>query len=127
MPSAVPTSAGGKIGEPYRGAGGNGNPFGPGGGGLEQTPSALARNPTPPYPPEALARGIEGLVVLRVWIRDDGTVENAKVDQSSGDDSLDQSALHTVRDGWRFVPARRNGASVSSQVLLPIRFRIRGG
>ena len=61
----------------------------------------------------------------RVWIRDDGTVEDVKIHESSGDASLDESALSTVRDRWRFVPARKNGVSVSCQALLPIRFRLR--
>jgi protein TonB len=124
---SAPAIGSGAIGREFRGPAGDGRPGGPGGGRLDQIPSAAPRNPTPPYPPDALARGIEGRVLLRVWIRDDGTVEDVKIHQSSGDESLDQSALSTVRDRWRFVPARRNGVDVSCQALLPIRFRIHEG
>ena len=65
-------------------------------------PSPVASNPVPPYPADALARGIEGLVLLRVRIGADGSVEEAAIDQSSGTPSLDESALSTVRRQWRF-------------------------
>jgi protein TonB len=98
-----------------------------GGGRADQAPSAVASNPVPPYPPDALARGIEGLVLLRVRIGADGSVEEAAIEQSSGTPSLDESALSTVRHRWRFEPATRCGAAVSYEALLPIRFTIRTG
>ena len=87
----------------------------------------LNANVRPPYPPEALARGIEGVVTLRVVVDEDGAVRSAKVETSSGDASLDQSALTTVRDRWHFEPAHRNGMPVECEVLVPIRFRLRAG
>ena len=60
-----------------------------------------------------MARGIEGLVLLRVRIGADGTVEAATIDQPSGTPSLDESALSTVRHRWHFEPATRCGAAVS--------------
>ena len=96
------------------------------GGAYGEMPSALASNPTPTYPPDALVRGVEGRVLLRVWIRDDGTVQDVKVHQSSGDKSLDESALLTVREKWQFTPAQENGISVPCEALLPIRFTLRG-
>ena len=98
-----------------------------GGGQVDQAPSAAASNPVPPYPADALARGIEGLVLLRVRIGADGSVEEATVHQSSGTPSLDESALSTVRRQWRFEPATRCGVAVSYEAILPIRFTIRAG
>ena len=98
-----------------------------GGGGSDGLPTGLSANVRPPYPPEALARGIEGLVTLRVVVDDDGAVRSAKVETSSGDASLDQSALTTVRDRWHFEPAHRNAVPVECEVLVPIRFRARVG
>jgi len=98
-----------------------------GGGQVDQAPSAAASNPVPPYPADALARGIEGLVLLRVRIGADGRVEEATLDRSSGTPSLDESALSTVRRQWRFEPATRGGVAVSYEALLPIRFTIRAG
>ena len=98
-----------------------------GGGQVDQAPSAVASNPVPPYPPDALARGIEGLVLLRVRIGADGVVEEASIDRTSGTTSLDESALSTVRRQWRFVPATRCSVAVSYEAILPIRFTIRAG
>jgi len=105
-------------------AGSSGNA---GGGQVDQAPSPVASNPVPPYPADALARGIQGLVLLRVRIGADGGVEEAAIDRSSGAPSLDESALSTVRRQWRFEPATRCGVAVSCEAILPIRFTIRAG
>ena len=46
--------------------------------------------------------------------------------RSSGFAPLDESAVTTVRERWRFVPARRDGVAVESRVTVPIRFRLAG-
>jgi len=98
-----------------------------GSGGSDGLPTGASANVRPPYPPEALARGIEGVVELRVVVDENGAVRSAKVETSSGDASLDQSALATVRDHWHFDPARRGGTPVECEVVVPIRFRLRAG
>jgi periplasmic protein TonB len=103
-----------------RGAGGYGS------GKFDALPSAAAANPLPPYPPEALARGTEGTVLLRVSISRDGTVLAATLVSSSGDRTLDDSALSTVRH-WQFEPARLNGMAVPCEVNLPIRYHVNAG
>jgi periplasmic protein TonB len=105
-------------------AGSSGNA---GGGQGDQAPSSVASNPRPPYPDDALARGIGGLVLLRVRIGADGRVEEAAVHESSGTPSLDESALSTVRRRWRFEPATHGGVPVSCEWLVPIRFTFRAG
>lgn len=66
---------------------------------------------------------LEGTVVLRVFVGTDGSPTRVEVMTSSGHDSLDGSALDTVRTRWRFLPARRNGVPVEDSVQVPIRFR----
>jgi len=105
-------------------AGSSGNA---GGGQADQAPSPAASNAEPPYPADALARHIGGLVLLRVRIGADGRVEEAAVNRSSGTPSLDESALSTVRRQWRFEPATRCGVAVSYKAILPIRFTFRAG
>ena len=92
---------------------------------LDGLPSGLTSNPIPRYPPDTLARGVEGLVLLRVQVREDGSVAGVQLHESSGDASLDESALSTVRDTWRFAPGRRGAVAVPCEVLVPIRFRAR--
>ena len=68
---------------------------GRGAGRLNGLPSGLFSNPLPQYPPELLARGVEGLVLLHVWIGEDGSVQAVKVYASSGQPAMDDSALRT--------------------------------
>ena len=66
--------------------------------------------------------GVQGTVVLRVHVDANGSVISADVQRSSGFELLDDSAVRTVRDQWRFVPARLNDGPVESWVEGPIRF-----
>jgi TonB family protein len=116
----------GRLGLAANGTAGSGAGRG-GAGRVNGVPTALVSNPLPPYPPDLLASGVEGVVLLRVSILADGRVAEAKLETSSGHASLDESALTTVRDQWRFAPAQRNGIDVPCEVLLPIRFRVRDG
>lgn len=79
-------------------------------------------NPKPPYPMLARRLGAQGVVLLRVQVREDGTVATVELALSSGFAMLDESATRTVRESWRFVPARLDGAPVASWVEVPIRF-----
>jgi protein TonB len=91
---------------------------------VDEMPRKHPGNPVPPYPTDALFARLEGRVVLRVKIAASGLVERAKLETSSGVESLDDSALTTVRT-WRFFPAKRTGAAVAHEVLVPVNFRIR--
>ncbi|HWA99947.1 MAG TPA: energy transducer TonB [Pirellulales bacterium] len=92
---------------------------------VDRPPTTSPRNPTPVYPPEARAAGVQGRVVLRVVVSASGTVAGARIETSSGSAALDRSALATVQL-WRFEPARRGGVAVDYEVLVPVKFEIRG-
>jgi protein TonB len=62
------------------------------------------------------------VVLLSVLVRADGSVAEAEVKHSSGSPLLDDSALRTVKESWRFLPARLDGVPVESWVEVPIRF-----
>jgi protein TonB len=79
-------------------------------------------NPKPPYPLIARRLGAQGVVTLRVQVREDGSVATIELAQSSGFAVLDDSAIRTVRDSWHFVPGRLDGTPVVSWVEVPIRF-----
>jgi protein TonB len=49
------------------------------------------------YPPMARMNNWQGKVVLKFVVRDDGTVENLEVVQSSGHTVLDEAAMETIR------------------------------
>jgi periplasmic protein TonB len=89
--------------------------------------SALAQphygvNPKPVYPLLARRMGAQGEVLLRVRVRQDGSVAAVEIVHSSGFALLDEAATRTVRDNWRFIPARLDGVAIESWVEIPIKF-----
>ena len=69
------------------------------------------------YPPEAVARGLEGDVILLLTLADNGQLVSASIARSSGHGLLDQAALDA---------ARRVGALPGNprQTLFPVSFRL---
>jgi periplasmic protein TonB len=113
------------VGEGSGSGGGRGTGTGGGNGAwFGKFPGIGEGNSPPIYPREALDAGREGVVRLRVSVAADGTVESLRVEVSSGDSSLDSSALTAVRQ-WRFKPAERGGVAVAAEVVVPVRFSIR--
>ena len=62
----------------------------------------LKSHVSPVYPPEAIEARVEGLVVLEVWVAEDGTVESTKL--NSGPPMLVESAIDAVAR-WKYQPA----------------------
>jgi protein TonB len=71
------------------------------------------------YPEEAIARGLEGEVLVLIVIDESGRVVAARVEQGSGHRLLDDAALRAVRS-LRSLPA-----DAPRDALLPVRFRLR--
>ena len=69
------------------------------------------------YPPEAVARGIEGETILLLRFHADGTLLDAKIARSSGHAILDQAALRAVRAAPRMPEGPR-------EVLFPVTFAL---
>jgi len=92
-----------------------------GGGGPGYTPPQFLIRYKPPYPEEARAQRIEGVVMLLVSLDASGRVLSAQLSQSSGHDVLDRAALAAIRS-WRFVPAHQADQAVPATVEVPIRF-----
>lgn len=87
-------------------------------------PSSDARylyRPLPVYPRLSERRMEHGTVVLKVWVRADGTVDQVEVETSSGFPRLDRAALDVV-PRWTFVPGTVNGVPQRLPVLVPVRF-----
>jgi len=123
--SSVPPSDNAKAGGPGA-PGGSNLPRGtPSAGGIVGVPNGVPRPglKKPTYPPEALARGIEGKVMVQVRIAADGSVLDTQVHQSSGSKILDESALKDVR-GMKFYPAYQGTTGMEATVLYPINYSI---
>lgn len=80
-------------------------------------------NPKPPYPPLSKRLREDGTVVLRVFIKADGTASEAEIQTSSGYDRLDQTARQTVLR-WRYVPGKRNGVPEAMWFNVPLTFQL---
>jgi len=79
-------------------------------------------NPKPPYPALSRRLGEAGVVQLRALINPDGSVAKLELLKSSGHERLDTSAFNTVRNSWKFEPARQNGQAVAEWVNFPVEF-----
>ncbi len=112
---------------PAEGVGSAGTGTGDGSGGAGGgAGAAYGTNPPPPYPLVARRLGMQGLVELDVLVSADGRAADVRIRRSSGFPALDAAALTTVRERWRFVPARRGAAAIESRVTVPIVFRLDG-
>ena len=68
-------------------------------------------------------RGQGGTVVLRLIIDDQGAPARVSIEESSGIDLLDLSAVVSAMK-WRYTPAADKGRPVASEALQPVTFRV---
>ena len=71
------------------------------------------------YARESFLAGEEGIVGLRVHVREDGSVAEAEIATSSGSSRLDQAAKDVV-DDWRYQPATLNGSAVPAWIQVDV-------
>ncbi len=79
--------------------------------------------PAPEYPSRAVARELQGRVVLLVEVLPSGEVGRIDVKQSSGYSILDRAAINAVGQ-WHFRPAFARGQPVRSIVEVPFSFKL---
>ncbi|HEX7750032.1 MAG TPA: energy transducer TonB, partial [Bordetella sp.] len=80
--------------------------------------------PVPAYPRLSRLHDETGRVVVLVRISAQGTVQDARVDTSSGHERLDDAALDAARRA-RFKPFTRNGVAMPALAKLPYDFQIK--
>jgi TonB family protein len=71
------------------------------------------------YARESFLDGEEGVVGLRLRVRQDGSVSDIQLTQSSGSARLDQAAQDLVKD-WRYQPATISGSPVEAMISVEI-------
>ena len=90
----------------------------------EEPPVAI--NPVSPvrYPPALLAQGIEGRVLLRLFVDSAGNIvpDSTRIAESSGYPALDSAALVGSPE-LRFSPALHQGRPIAAPFLQPVQFR----
>jgi len=106
-----------------------GNTVGNAGSGSSQrggiAPPRILSKIEPEYPGSARQAGLEGTVILRVQILENGRPGFIAVFRSSGHEALDHAAVTAVQE-WRFAPAKDldSGRTVMCYTTLPVAFRL---
>lgn len=90
---------------------------------FDENPTPL-KTPPPAYPTDLKDQKVGGMVLLKVSISESGAVEECEVKKSTHS-GFDQSALQAVK-GWKFNPAKKDGAPVKAKILLPVKFNNEG-
>jgi TonB family protein len=77
------------------------------------------------YPLEAFDQGLQGKVVIRIFVNKEGKVSDTKILYSSGSDILDEAALKMARSSI-FKPGLIDGEPSDFWLNLPIQFKLDG-
>jgi len=92
--------------------------------GSHNRPMQLINGAGPIYPTAARQAGVEGLVVVRYDVTQEGNVINAVVAESEPAGVFDEAALAAVRS-WHFNPRIVEGEpQLVEGIVSPVRFRV---
>ena len=91
-------------------------------GGVEALYKYIAENIQ--YPEQAEADGIEGRVIIRFVVMDNGDVVNVEVARGIGG-GCDEEAVRVVKAMPKWTPATYEGKPVNVQYALPITFKLK--
>ncbi len=75
----------------------------------------------PTYPPDALAKGVRGIVILDLVVSAQGKVESTTVVRSVP--GLDEAAIAAARQ-WEYEPTKVSGKPVRVRLTVPITFSL---
>lgn len=90
---------------------------------LVSKPTFATRPGAVNYPKLAKRRGIEGQVLIEVWIGTKGQQLKQKLIKSSGAHILDKAALTAIKK-WHFSSHIVNGKAIAHRVQIPVRFKL---
>ena len=65
------------------------------------------------YPPRSQPFPVgKGITIVEFHVMTDGSIQDVKLDQSSGVDELDEATMSCIKSSWRYTPATYNGQPV---------------
>ena len=76
------------------------------------------------FPTQALRMHMQGSVLLRVLVDENGKPVDVEIERSSGYPLLDKSAREQVLAGWQFQPAVIDGHAVRAWARVPVNFAL---
>jgi len=89
-------------------------------GTVDTKPRVMSRSAME-YPASAMEKQIKGYVIMNLLIDTDGSIETAKVLESSPAGVFDDAALSGIRS-WRFAPGKYKGRPVKVWAKQKVRF-----
>jgi len=91
---------------------------------IERKPAAYSRV-EPAYPHYALQTGLEGRLVVRILVDEEGRVEEAFVIVDSDlDVGFEEASVEAIRQ-WKFTPGIQNGNPVAVWMHIPVVFEVK--
>ena len=91
-------------------------------GGINEMSNWLSKNMK--YPVEAQENGIQGVARVSFYVETDGSLEEVKIEKSSGSDILDKEAVRVVKSMPAWQPAQRDGNPVRARAFVPLSFSL---
>lgn len=67
---------------------------------------------------------VNALIRVVVSVDKEGLPTHVQILQATGNVELDQLFVHWVREKWSFYPAEKDGVSIASKVVVPVRLKI---
>jgi protein TonB len=89
---------------------------------LDQAPRAIVKMP-PAYPFKAREQGVEGVVQVKILVREDGSVGEVQIMDSRPKDVFDDAVINAVQR-WRFEAGTIGGKKVTSWVVTALHFKL---
>lgn len=81
------------------------------------------------YPKDCVKDSLEGMSFVSFVVDTNGVVSNVTLDKKSANPSMDQEAIRIVKTfnkmETKWIPATQNDIKVSSELVIPIKFKIR--
>lgn len=90
---------------------------------LVSQPKFKIKPVSPSYPRAARRKGLEGEVLVEVWLDKNGKQLKRDIIKSSGVSSLDKAALSAIKK-WQFNAYQDNGTAIAHRVHIPITFKL---
>jgi periplasmic protein TonB len=88
------------------------------------TPPVKIRHAEPAYPPDALRVGLEGTVVLRIRVDEEGRVVSAEETAAGPLPAFAEAAREAVMR-WRYSPASYRGRPVGVSMVVTVKFSLK--
>jgi periplasmic protein TonB len=79
----------------------------------------------PDYPGESKKLGEEGVVGLALYLNEDGKVQDAKIEKTSGFERLDNAAVKQALKSWKFEPCTDDGKPVACWYKINFRWQLK--